>query len=90
MSGQSRIIARVAAITYSSSNADAQAEFVVDYHSTGQVSGGLTGQVVLVADATQNEAQIKNELCTLLAAHVNAQVQPDQGYTKSDVRGLNV
>ena len=63
---------------------------MVDYHCTGPVSGGLTGQVVLLADATQNEAQINNDLSTLLAAHVTNLVQPDQGYTKSDVRGLNV
>lgn len=77
-------------MAYSSSNADNEAEVIVQYHCTGQVTGALNGEAVFVIDMTQNEAQINLAIRTALAAYVTARVLPPQAYGASDVRGCNL
>lgn len=89
MSGTSKILASVIAITRSSGTADTNSEFIVRYHCTGPVTFG-DGETVLEVDVTQSEAQITGDLSSALAAHLNPIVQPPQSYVSSDVRGLNI
>jgi len=90
MAGQSRIIGRIASITYSTSLTEDEAEFLVQYRCSGLVSGQFFGEVVLVCDITQAESQINADLRAALAAQVDPLVEPPQAYTASDVRGLNL
>lgn len=90
MAGQSRIVARIQSISSSSSNLDSQAEFIVYYRCTGPVTGQITGEMVLLVDITQSQGAISNDLQSALAAAVTPLVIPPQGYTQSDVRGLNI
>lgn len=90
MAGQSRIVGRISTIAYSSSNADSEAEFIIQYHCTGPVTGQTNGEAVFVVDVTQAEAQINAALRAALAAYVTPLVYPPQGYAANDVRGCNL
>src|SRR3989304_6290473 len=59
MAGQSRIIGRIASITYSTSLTEDEAEFLVQYRCSGLVSGQFFGEVVLVCDITQADAPLR-------------------------------
>jgi hypothetical protein len=90
MAGQSRIIARITALTGSTGLPDTHAEFLVTYRCTGPVAGLVAGELTLQVDVTQNQSQIEGDLQTQLAAYVNNVVTPAQGYQANDVRGLGL
>jgi hypothetical protein len=90
MAGNSRIVATIWSLGGSGNMPDTNAEFIIQYRCTGPVTGQINGEVVLQANATQNETQIKNDLSAALAAYLNPIVFPAQGYSASDVRGLNI
>jgi hypothetical protein len=91
--GQSRIIGRVVGIGGGTPEmTDNEAQFFVQYRVSGAMTltGQTSGEVLLVADITQAENQINNQLRAALAAHVDPLVIPPQGYVQGDVRGINI
>lgn len=90
MAGSSRIVGMVKTITGYTGMPNTNAQFIVQYKCTGDVSGQIEGEAVLEVDVTQNDTQITTDLRTALAAYVNPLVTPPQAYAANDVRGLNV
>ena len=90
MAGNSRIVAMAVSLGGSSGMPDTNAEFIIQYRCTGPVTGQTSGEVVLQANVTQNETQIKSDLSSALAAYLNPIVFPPQTYASADVRGLNI
>jgi hypothetical protein len=90
MAGDSRIVATIWSLGGSTGMPDTNAEFIIQYRCTGPVTGQTNGEVVLQANVTQNETQIKSDLSTALAAYLNTVIFPSQSYAANDVRGLNI
>jgi hypothetical protein len=86
----SKIAATVMSIGWTPDQPDGTIDVIVQYVVAGAVVGEIFGYALLRVDATQNDAQITNDLRTQLAAYVDPLISPNQGFAANDVRGLNL
>lgn len=85
MAGNNRILAKINNFGISSGQPDNVVDFVLFYYCSGGLTGSISGETTVQADATQAESLLNIALKTALAAYVDPIVFPTQGYTVSDV-----